>query len=157
MKKLFALLFVAVSLVGCNSKVEIGPIALGDNYNEAYGRLVDLNIPIVDMDSDYIQIESDIELFGVIFDKGNLTFKNDKLSTFAVKRNFSTLSSSKFKQLVKKVEEIFGEAQRIPDNMTSNKSRDFVVFEKKIDNFQAGLVFDWEYDELCVVIREPIN
>lgn len=57
MKKLFALLLVAVFLVGCNnSKLDLGPVALGDSLEETLNKLTNSDISYEEKEDGVITI-----------------------------------------------------------------------------------------------------
>lgn len=160
MKKLFALLLVAVFLVGCNnSKLDLGPVALGDSLEETLNKLTNSDISFEEKEDGLISIE-DSELLGVKFKVIVLEFKNDKLCTVLGTKFLSSplsnynLSDEEFKELKIKMEDIFGKGKLSCDD----DGTDYVLFGKESeDKYCGGWLFDYENNTFHLAIKTNLG
>lgn len=156
MKKLFALLLVAVFLVGCNnSKLDLGPVALGDSYEETLKKLTNSDISYEEKEDGVITIDEDIELLGVRFKLAALEFENDKLCSFLAMKliassssNFN-LSDKEFDELKIKMEDICGKGRL---NQLNN-GVDCVLFGKEEDKYYGVWFMNYEEATFSVAIK----
>ncbi len=144
MKKLLAmmLMLLAVVITGCQKKVDVGSIILGENYNETEAALKRDGVKFDEQNDSVLSGWGSIYVLDVKFDHIRCEFKNGKLNKVAAWRQLSTLPNSKIENFKQHLRVICGDGYSDTENMVAG-------YGTKGDNNGCigGIKVAWNDDE----------
>jgi len=109
MKKLIAMMMLAVIMVGCQKKVDIGELTLGGSIADAKSALSYNHIDLWENNDSIAQGDGEIELMGIEWNNIRCEFKDDKLVAVSMWRTFSNLSKYQIESLKEQLRELCGD------------------------------------------------
>lgn len=117
MKNLIAMMMLAVVMVGCQKKIDIGALTLGGSAIDAKAALSYNHINLWEDNDSIAQGDGEINIMDIEWNNIKCEFKKDKLVSVSVWRTFSTLSKYQIESLKEQLRELCGDGYSDTDRM----------------------------------------
>ena len=134
-------MILAIVMVGCQKKVDIGALFLDDNYENIVSILESKNIQLTKDESILIG-KGPIDILGITWKKISCEFSNGRLKCVDMWREFSNLSDYSIKNFKQQMHDLCGDG-------FSDTKRMIATYGTQSDNngCTGGIKIVWNEDE----------